>query len=241
MKTKLILLLLLISACTGPVPSGSTDPFASVVMITNMPGNSGGTGVVLASSPTKSLVLTNRHVCGLAKSTSMVHSSVVGDATIVSYQPYAKHDLCLITVFTDLGARAELAERAPRVGDSIMVLGHPQLLPVTRMYGAISGKMMVPVSDGMRDCKPGDDVFLCFLFGGKMPISHLFESMAVSALISPGSSGSPVFNADGKIVALIFAGLGELSYGIAVPYEYIVNFLSEVNTIEEHYPNSEVK
>src|SRR5690606_16349021 len=47
-------------------------------------------------------------------------------------------------------------------------------------------------------------------------------------LIAPGNSGSAVYNDDGEIIALVFAGIGRgMSPGILVPHEYIVGFLAD--------------
>jgi S1-C subfamily serine protease len=65
----------------------------------------------------------------------------------------------------------------------------------------------------------------CALFG-VMPIIVTYNSTLVTGLIMPGSSGSAVFNKDGEISALIFAGAQGLSYGFVVPYEYVRDFVT---------------
>jgi hypothetical protein len=47
----------------------------------------------------------------------------------------------------------------------------------------------------------------------------------VTATISPGSSGSAVYNSDMELSGVVFAGSGDLGYAWTVPYEYVRGFL----------------
>lgn len=231
------------SLTTKEKPSNS--PRANTVMITTLKGNSGGTGVVIDSSPTKSYVLTNRHVCKLAQHMAVVHSPLGGDVPVVSYQVYERHDLCMIVVYANLHAYSTISETAPRDGDKVMVSGHPHLLPRSETFGALSGKHIIPVMEGQRPCTEEDarDPKLApfCIFFGSLPVVHNYESVSTSAFISPGNSGSQVVNADNKIVGLVFAGSGDPGWGELVPYEYIVDFISELNGMnppQRQYPDS---
>lgn len=69
-----------------------------------------------------------------------------------------------------------------------------------------------------------------------------YEAILVSATIQPGSSGSAVYNLDGEISAVIFAGAGDFGYGFAVPHSYVYKFLAlEVPNLQNHVPNNEYK
>lgn len=232
---------------SGSINKTSNSPKDNTVMITNLKGNSGGTGVVLFSNPTKSVILTNRHVCGLAKQTAIVHSPLGGDATVVSYRTYGKHDLCVITVFADLHAHADISETPPKPGDRVMVSGHPHLLPRSETFGSISGRHTIGVMDGSRPCTDEDRAnpqlgFFCAVFG-ILPTAHMYESQSASAFISPGNSGSQVINEDNKIVGLVFAGGGDPSWAELVPHEYIIGFMDELHkspNTDEQYPDSNI-
>jgi S1-C subfamily serine protease len=61
-----------------------------------------------------------------------------------------------------------------------------------------------------------------------MPIIKTLETVTTTAFIAPGNSGSSVFNMDGEIVALVFAGYGRgYSQGILVPYSHVRAFLEQ--------------
>ena len=66
--------------------------------------------------------------------------------------------------------------------------------------------------------------FYCLFYGGK-PIIKVFESRVFTGLISPGSSGSGIYNSSGELVNVVFAGRGNRSQAFSVPYNYVVNFL----------------
>lgn len=238
--TRILIALALISL-VGCSESRPTDTRLASVKITNLTGNSGGSGTVMYSGLYESVVLTNAHVCGLAKHGALVHSNAGFSTPVVSYRLYTKHDLCFITVFADLRTHVDLAEHPPILDTPIMVSGYPHLNPLTRTYGNLSGKTIIQVVTGSRACTDADRAnpdtsFFC-AFLGSVPLIKLYDSMALSATISPGSSGSPVFDIDSHLVAVIFAGSGDFSTGFAVPYEYIADFVREVH---EH-PHTDVQ
>lgn len=228
-----------LSACTGGLVKNT-------VKITNLAGNSGGTGTVVYTSNSFSEVLTNSHVCGVAAGGGLVHDDDGGQHFIVSYRQSRIHDLCLIRVAADLKTKAIIANRAPALYESATVIGHPKLLPTIISKGHFSSKLVIELITGYRDCALDDfqdpsTGFFCALFG-KLPIISTYESIVVSNLIQPGSSGSPVYNSSGELAAVIFAGSGEISYGLAVPYEYVREFLSvEIDGAAVKYPDSSIK
>lgn len=70
-----------------------------------------------------------------------------------------------------------------------------------------------------------DKSLFCLLAGG-IPMVKTYETTPVSATIQPGSSGSAVYNNDGQVSSVIFAGRGDLAYGLSVPHEYVLEFLT---------------
>jgi hypothetical protein len=101
------------------------------------------------------------------------------------------------------------------------------------------------VMTGYRDCTPDEATnpatgLFCAIIG-KLPVVRRFDARLVSNLIQPGSSGSGVFNHEGELSGVIFAGTGDFSYGFIVPYEYVANFLNtEIDTLPELSPDSNV-
>jgi hypothetical protein len=215
----------------------------ATVMITNLIRTSGGSGLVLSSSGTHSEVLTNAHVCAVVKSGGLVTTTKGQTAFVSSYVTSKTHDLCRITVNSDLHARTRLAGRSPAKYEEATVSGHPHLLPNIVTKGHFSDKEIIPVMIGSRACTEDDysnpTTGLFCIFGGRMPIVKNYEAIVVSATIMPGSSGSGIFNADHELSALVFAGAGDLGYAFAVPHEYIEFFLtSELNTLTSETPNT---
>lgn len=229
-----------------PIKNPTTAPaFAeTTAMITNLEGNSGGSGVVLESNADESLVLTNSHVCEVTRNGGIVRTDTKS-AIVVSFQQSEIHDLCLIKVKADLGINTKIADNAPQLFSKASIAGHPQLLPTIVTEGHFSHKVIIPVLFKIKKCEDKDydnpDLGMFCLFFGGIPIIRIFEAQPVSATIQPGSSGSAVFNSEGNISGLVFAGSGQLAYAYIVPLEYVKFFVEkESKTLTEVVPSSEI-
>lgn len=232
------IVLFLLTACI----SSEERMGRQTVKITNLGENSGGSGSIIRSSHSKSLVLTNAHVCQVAVKGGLVHDSEGNKFLVKSFKTSKLHDLCLITVIADLKYSAKLASAPPVMFETADVAGHPRLLPTIISYGHFAEKKVIQVTVGVRACTDAERQdpnvgFFCAILG-QLPIIRSYESMVVSALIQPGSSGSAIYNSNGEIAGVVFAGSSELSYGFAVPFEYIYEFLNnESKILEDEIPN----
>lgn len=208
------------------------DPRAASVMITNREMNHGGTGIIIQSTPSRSSILTNDHVCRAIKEGGIVKAKS-GDYQIASMIESEQSDLCLIQVLADLNVNTNVADRSPEMYDKAMISGHPALMPNVLSYGHVSGRRIIEVMTGIRPCTDEDLSgplgIACIFFGG-MPVVKSFESVLVTATIMPGSSGSGVYNTNKDLVGVVFAGSGELGYAWTVPYEQVLNFLYREHT-----------
>lgn len=228
--------LLALSSCVQSSPQDFT------IKITNLDRSSGGSGSLVFSNQVSSSVLTNGHVCEVIKSGGYVSSSQA-EGIVSNYRISNQHDLCLIDVNTSLGDKAtHLAPIPPQKFEDEIVSGHPRLLPTIITKGQFSEKQLIQVTTGFRDCTPSElenpQTGMFCVFVGKLPIIKAYEAVVVSSLIQPGSSGSAVYNTSGEVSAVIFAGAGEIGYGMAVPYEYLSDFLfREVRELPRHYPS----
>lgn len=246
--THCLLLCLVFASCT---PANVEPPHAEVkytnptelsVMITSLPGTSGGSGIIISSGILESKILTNSHVCELAKSGAFVINEKEQKYAVSSFRQSKLHDLCVISVYSDLGLNARIAPSAPKKYDGAHIIGHPHLMPTIITDGYFSSKKEIEIMMGWQVCSENDKqnpdtMFLCGVIG-KVPLLKKYDSIIVSALIQPGSSGSPIFNDKGELSALVFAGEGDIGFATAVPYEYIVKFLSsEYNKLPDEYPN----
>lgn len=206
------------------------DLSKSTVMITNMAGNSGGSGVVILSSKTQSEVLTNAHVCAILEKGGKVVTEAGKSYLATGYQKSEDHDLCLIAVAAELGNAAKVGTTSPKAMDTSVVIGHPALLPTTVTNGHFGETVIVEVFTGLEPCtgeeKSQEEMLLCMFFGGK-PVIKNYNATYSSSTIMPGSSGSAVYNGTGEVVGLVFAGRGGLGYAYTVPFSYLKEFVKE--------------
>lgn len=201
----------------------------ATVMITNLAENSGGSGTILASSDGASAILTNSHVCEVVRKGGTVHSHL-GKSFVTQYRQSPAHDLCIITVKDNLGVSTKVANSTSGAYDEATVSGHPHLLPTIVTKGWFSTNMVVKVMTKLQPCTeeqaedPAIGLFCAFL--GGIPVIKSYEATPVSALIQAGSSGSAVYNSNGEIAAVVFAGSGEIGYGLTVPHKYVRDFVN---------------
>jgi serine protease Do len=204
MKTMLCLVVLL-TACTQQLPplaNASPPPLGAVVALvdedTHEPYCS---GVVTPEG-----ILTAEH-CVTDEPSVLVgfyeDVNLEGFNFLTAYRVQVLHaseacDLAMLTRPIRAGIASPIADREPRHGESVWVVGMPMGLPYTTHPGVISG----PARDGH----------------GHLPL-RWFQT---SAGIFPGNSGGPVFAADGSVLGIISFGmtmngtfLGHL--GMAVP------------------------
>lgn len=208
-------------------PHSAGDYAKTSVMITRSDGRSGGSGVIVSSKRNESKILTNAHVCNVIKYGGIVRSETK-KALVKYYQVSTIHDLCLVTVNSNFKINTVMAKDEPKIYDEAIVSGSPHLLPTIVTKGHFSEKQFVNVMTGVRPCTTTEQMdpelgMLCAMIGG-LPIIRQYEAQVVSNTIQPGSSGSAVFNEEGELSGLVFAGNGDFSYGLIVPYSYIANF-----------------
>lgn len=234
-----LITILCLSACT------SKNVNLATVMITNLQGTSGGTGTIMESTDGLSTILTNAHVCRLAKDVGVVHTEAGTSHMIISYKISEFHDLCLAAVAANLKVESDIALKNPSLYDNITISGHPHLLPTIITKGNIAGDKEIQVLVEVKECTQKDledpvNAVFCTLFG-KLPIVKAYNSTVVSAIIQPGSSGSAVYNDRGHIIEVVFAGQGDLGYGFTVPYPYVYNFMSrEIHSLPLQFPTGKV-
>ena len=239
------LFLLAIALCASDntfKPTTDAELSSTSVEIVRNDKRSGGTGVILESSTAESKVLTNGHVCKVITKGGLVITENGREHAVTSYKMSKEHDLCLITVSSDLGISTALAHKAPSLYSAAAISGHPTLLPNIITRGHFSHHVMAEVMTGFRQCTAedlnGPNAILCALAGG-IPLIQRYEAQVVSATIMPGSSGSAIFNDKGEISGLVFAGSGTIGYAMAVPYESVAHFLLlEQQLLDKQFPDN---
>lgn len=214
------------------------SPFEATVMVTNLTKRSGGSGVIMSSSAHSSKILTNAHVCSVLDKGGYIKTVDDKEYMVANFVTDNLHDLCLVEVIADLHVSTDLASEKAQDFDHAIISGHPALLPVVDSYGAFSKPEVIDIIVSARECtlREQQDPLtspVCDFFNA-IPTMKKFESRVVTATIQGGSSGSAVYNADGDLSGLVFAGRGRgLSYAYIVPYSYVSNFLAREATMEK--------
>lgn len=182
----------------APQPIAALDFSAlgrSVVSITatTIAGRSGGTGVIVDSTGT---VLTAAHV--IAGATDVTVRLASGEELAVEgvLEVDARLDLAILRI-AGFGLRAAVLGNSDSVqlGERLVAIGNPLGLERTVSDGLLSSFRL---EDGVR-------------------------RMQVSIPVSPGSSGGPVFNASGEVVAVIVSGILSVdaqNLNFALPINY---------------------
>jgi len=188
--------------------------------------HSGGTGVVYYSSTEETVVLTNQHVCegikdgGFALNKGTKHE-------ILGFKESKLHDLCYIKVKGDLGRGVKVAPEAPMINSKIYISGHPNLYPHVLSEGYVTETIKVNIATGSKPCdkQTAKENPIDCIFNGDYDMVRR-EGLLVTALISPGSSGSGVFDENDELVGLAFAASsGNLGYALVVPWKFLNYFV----------------
>lgn len=215
-------------------PKTISDYYKTSVRIYNLEMNSGGTGSILKSYSNASHILTNKHVCKLIEPGGYV-SYKDKEYIITHYKKFKQHDLCLVRIATGLKVNLNISKNLLQKSNIVYVSGHPSLLPHILTRGHLSDNIDINLVVGMKKCNKEDilkDPVRCSWFGGK-PVVQTFDSQVVSNLIKPGSSGSAVFNKNGEIVGVVFAGSGRgFSHGFIVPQIYVIYFIQNAHRFD---------
>ena len=125
-------------------------------------------------------LVTNRHV--IEDSSHLEVTTYDGhavDATAARSTTAA--DIAIIRVEESLPVAAVLADHDPQTGDAITVIGYPGGGRLTTTSGIVLGNVQDPLNGSVGSV------------------------LGTTARVEPGSSGSPVLDADGEVVGVIYA------------------------------------
>lgn len=163
-----------------------------------------GTGFNLDES---GMVITNRHV---VQSASLIIVSFAQGARFFAagYKEIPGYDLAVITLEAQGLPHLELESTVPAAtGDIVTVIGNPLGLSQISQRGTVGAFRRT-----------------------KSNASPVFE---LEFPINQGSSGSPVINAQGRVVGIVFASIAEIDgkikdrHGLAIPAEVLLEQLAD--------------
>lgn len=231
MKYALVILLFSNIVLAGNLPKTVEELKKTSVRIMNPEMSSGGTGAIFRSYENASHILTNKHVCRLIEQGGVVDYNKK-QYLITHYKKFEQHDLCIVRIATNLNINLKVAESLAKVSSISVVSGHPSLLPHIVTVGHLSEREDIDLITGIKPCTKQDleeNALECLFFGGK-PLIKTLDSQLISNLIKPGNSGSSVFNENGEIIGVVFAGAGrDFSYGYIVPQLYVLFFVQNAH------------
>jgi|GEM_PF-1232110 len=149
------------------------------------------------------LIVTNAHVLEGAG----IITVTLADGSVYTsrdYLPVEGMDLALIDIGGEGLPTVELSADYPEAGDSLIFIGNPLGIDWTISEATVRGMARV---DGMDPDTP------VIWFDGP---------------VRPGSSGSPLFNSESRVIGVVFASLADVEdSGLALPIAYLISFLEE--------------
>lgn len=163
---------------TGLTPDGFDAVQRMAVRIRNVGCGSLSTGSGFAIDATT--LITNRHV--VSDSAELQVSTYDGrDIDVTAASTASIADLALVRTAEDLPSYPELAQADPVRGDVVTVVGYPQGGSLTVTQGQVIGSTTDPLN------------------------ANLGEVLVTDAPVEPGSSGSAVLDAQGRVVGVVYA------------------------------------
>ena len=159
-------------------PDGFDAAQRMAVRIRNVGCDSLSTGSGFAIDATT--LITNRHV--VVDSADLQLSTYDGrDIAATAASTAALADLAIVRTVDKLPAFPELAQADPRPGDAVTVVGYPQGRQLTVTSGHVIGQTTDPLNE------------------------NLGQVLVTDAPVEPGSSGSAVLDAQGRVIGVVYA------------------------------------
>lgn len=196
--------------------------------------DSGGTGFHVVAPSGNTYIMTNRHVCsGKAGDVLLVQTDSGKSIPRKIIGVYKDHDLCLLESLP--GVKGITLGSELSVGDSIGIVGHPLLVPLTYMKGNVVGNPDIELVEAFNVTKEECsgkfiDVSntMYVFFGINTVCMGVYKTQQVDYIAYQGNSGSPAVNGYGNLVGVHFAGRQDsITIGYIVPLSFVKAFLQD--------------
>jgi S1-C subfamily serine protease len=196
----------------------------------------GGTGFYVQAPSGQVYIMTNAHVCDMYEG-GMTATIILPDGSRLPRRILEisdKTDLCLIEA-PPLVKGIKLANSDAAVGESIYVVGHPRLMPLNVSQGDILGTGQVDVGIGVigmdvkeEDCHKPKNAIISepSMFGDMQVCVERLQAIQSTAVGMPGNSGSPVVDAYGHLIGVMFAGDNEVHWSLFITLDDAKAFLA---------------
>ena len=236
-RATLLAFVFLIGCARQPAPApGMQDRYKavheSIYRVTNEAGNRGGTGFKVKNKAGTALIITNSHVCRGAKSVGgaiyVQHENATKPQLSYILQDDPAHDLCLVDPGIDDGRPAlALGEHSPGQGQYVWTQGHGALERQYPREGTSRGGEIVELQSGNIACDLPYETRREFdsWFGKVQACVARFDGISLGMNVIGGCSGSPLFDADNRVVGVIFAGRSDGGGSSAVPIEHVLKLI----------------
>lgn len=187
---------------TSLSPDGFRTTERVAVRIRNVGCGTVSTGSGFAVSGER--LVTNRHV--VAGATTLQVSTYDGqDLLVEATGTTVVADLAIVRTDSRLPAAAPLAGANPEVGDEVEIIGYPGGGRLTSTKGTV-----LEYRDDPLNANAG-------------------QVIVTSARAVPGSSGSPMYDAGGRLVGVVYAATSDGDHSLAVPVGTLRELLDEVS------------
>lgn len=177
-------------AATTLSPDGFRTTERVAVRIRNVGCGTVGTGSGFAVSANR--LITNRHVIAGA-STLQVSTYDGQDLLVETAGTAVVADLAIVETNSPLPAAVTLADEDAEIGDQVEIIGYPGGGRLTSSTGEVLAYETDPLNTN----------------AGQVIVS--------SASAEPGSSGSPMYDVDGRVVGVVYAAAPDGARSLAVP------------------------
>lgn len=201
-------LLLLVAGCfySAPQPRVIEESQSTVIVLvvgTVTTDAWSCTGMAIGSDEGGTQIITNKHCGALGGAATYTLTDSKGERHTASFVRVSESaDLCLLKTDAAIPP-VTLARHDARKGDHVIVVGAPRGVYPVWTEGRVSG----------------------YFWATDEETDFHFSAQMISATVSPGSSGSPVFNDRNEMVGVIFAAFPDPQLTLMVPAGEIHKFL----------------